>query len=86
MAVQPALITALAEAELTASEAATSRAVAAETGTLSEADREDTADRALVAAAAAVPQVWDLEGVEAAFAEAAVAGGADRSPTVDRKS
>jgi hypothetical protein len=51
----------------------------AETGTLSEEDREDTMDRALAAAAAAVPQAWDLEGVaEVEAAAAAVAGGADR--------
>ena len=74
----PVLATGPAEAEPIASEAAISRAAVAETATPSEEDREDTADRALAAAAAAVPQAWDLEGVEAAFAEAAVAGGADR--------
>jgi hypothetical protein len=68
-------------AEPIASEAATSRAAVAETGTLSVGDREGTADRALAAAAAAVPQAWDLEGVAEASvgaAVAAVAGGADR--------
>ena len=68
-------------AEPIASEAVTSRAAVAETGTLSEGDREDTADRALVAAAAAVPQAWDREGVAEASVEAAVAavaGGGDR--------
>jgi len=78
----PVLATGPVEAEPIASEAAISRAAVAETATPSEEDREDTADRALAAAAAAVPQAWDLEGVEAAFAEAAVAGGADRLPTV----
>ena len=57
-------------AEPIASAAATSRAAVAETGTLSEGDREDTADRALAAAAAAVPQAWDLEGVAEASVEA----------------
>ena len=62
-----------------ASEAATFRAAVEETGTLSEGDREDTADRALAAAAAAVPRAWDLEAVAEALVEAvAVAGGADR--------
>jgi hypothetical protein len=78
----PVLATGPVEAEPIASEAAISRAAVAETATPSEEDREDTADRALAAAAAAVPQAWDLEGVEAAFAEAAVAGGVDRLPTV----
>ena len=68
-------------AEPIASAAVTSRAAVAETGTLSEGDREDTADRALAAAAAAVPQAWDREGVAEASVEAAVAavaGGGDR--------
>jgi hypothetical protein len=68
-------------AEPIASETATSRAAVAETGTLSEGDREDTADRALAAAAAAVPQAWALEGVAEASVEAvvaAVAGAAGR--------
>jgi hypothetical protein len=66
-------------AEPTASEAATSRAAVVETGTLSEGDREDSADRAPAAAAAAVPRAWDLEAVAEALVEAVgVAGGADR--------
>jgi hypothetical protein len=78
-AAEPARVTGQAVAEPIASEAATSRAAVAETGTLSEEDREDTMDRALAAAAAAVPQAWDLEGVaEVEAAVAAVAGGADR--------
>ena len=60
-----------------ASEAATSRAAVAETGTLSEGDRKDTADRALAVAEAAAPPAWDLV-VEAAAAVAV--GGADRKP------
>jgi len=67
------------EAEPIASEAAISRAAVAETETRSEEDRKHTTDRALAAAAAGAPQAWDLEGVAEAFAEAAVADGADRS-------
>jgi hypothetical protein len=81
---EPARVTGQVAAAPIASEAATSRAAVAETGTLSEGDRRDTADRALAATAAAVPQAWDLVGV--AEEPAVAVGGADREPTVDRKS
>lgn len=68
---EPVRAIGLAEAEPTVSEAGTSRAAAAATAMASEAVRGDTADRALVAAAAAAHPVWDLE------AAAAVAAGAD---------
>jgi hypothetical protein len=61
----------LSEVEPTVSEAVTFRAAAAATAMPSEAVPGDTADRALVAAAAAAHPVWDLEAAEA------VAGAAD---------
>ena len=70
-----ARVTGQVVAEPIALEAATSRAAAAETGTLSEGGREDTTGRALAAAAAVAPQAWDPEGVaEVEAAVAAVAG------------
>jgi hypothetical protein len=57
----------LAQGEGIESEAGTSRAVAAETGMLSEevpGVRGDTTDRAHGLAAAVAPRVWDLEAEE----------------------
>jgi hypothetical protein len=72
----------LAEAAPTVSEAVTFRAAAAATAMASEAVPGDTADRALVAAAAAAHPVWDLEAEEAAAVAAeAVAVGGGRSPS-----
>jgi hypothetical protein len=67
----------LAEVEPTVSEAVTFRAAVVATAMPSEAVPVDTADRALVAAAAAAHPVLDLEAVEA-VAEAVVVDGADR--------
>jgi hypothetical protein len=61
----------LAEVEPTVSEAGTFRAAAAATATPLEAAPGDTADRALVAAAAAAHPVWDPVAAEAALAGAA---------------
>jgi hypothetical protein len=75
---EPVRAIGLAEAAPTVSEAVTFRAVAAATEMASEAVPGDTADRALVAAAAAAHPVWDLE---AAVAVAAAADGGGRSPS-----
>ena len=64
----------LAEVEPTVSEAVTFRAAAAAVAMPSEAVPGATADRTLVAAAAAAHPAWDLEAAEAA---SAVAAGAD---------
>jgi len=61
----------LAEVEPTVLEAVTFRAAAPATAMPSEAVPGDTADRVLVAAAAAAHPVWGLEGEEALAAEAA---------------
>jgi hypothetical protein len=71
---EPVRAIGLAEVERTVSEAVTFRAAAAVTGMPSEAVPGDTADRALVEAAAAAHPVWDLEAAEGALA---VAGAAD---------
>ena len=82
----PASATGLAGVEQIASEAAISRAAAAETATLSEAVPEDTADPALAAAAAEAPPVLALVAeAEALVAEAVVADDAGRLPTASRK-
>ena len=67
-----------AVAEPIESAAGISRAAAAETGMLSEAAPEDTADRARAAAAAAAPPAWDLEAVAEAVVEARGGGGRRR--------
>jgi hypothetical protein len=69
---EPVRAIGLAQVEPTVSEAGTFRAAAAATAMASEVVRGDTADRALVAAAAAAHSVWDLEA-----AVVVEAGGAD---------
>jgi len=75
----PALATGRAEAERIGSEAGIFRAPVVETGMPSEVDREDTADRTLVPAAAGAPPAWDLEA-EASVAVVVAVGGAGRNP------
>jgi hypothetical protein len=72
---EPVRVIGLAEAQPTVSEAVTFRAAAEATAMPSEAVPGDTADRALVAAAAVAHPVWDPE---AAVAVAAVADGEDK--------
>jgi len=83
---EPASAIGRAVGEQIASEAAISRAAAAETATPSEAVPEDTADPALAAAAAEAPPVLDLVAeAEASVAEAAGADDAGRLSTASRK-
>jgi len=72
-----ALVIGQAEAEPTASGAATSRGAAAATAPPSEAVREDSTGRVLVAAVAAGRPVGDLVEVEEGSAEVAAAEVAD---------
>ena len=72
-AAELALVTGQAEAEPTASGAATSRGAAAATATHSEAVRKDSTGRVLVAAVAAGRPAGDLVEVEEDSAAAAAA-------------